>query len=450
MLIDHLERLWEPIFIHDSYACRKGKGVHAGVDRLARGIRQITRNGRRPAWYLQLDIHNYFMSIDKAILMDLLAPKIADEDALWLTRVLVFHDCTERYVIKGDPGLLERMPPHKTLFHAPKGKGLPIGNLNSQFFANVYLNVLDQFVKHELKCRYYWRYCDDVVMLSEDPHELCAWRERIRTALRERLALELNPKRERLRPVADGVDWLGYIVRGDYRLVRRRVIGALKDKLHAARAVLVHPGAEHDRYSFDREPLDRLHASLASYLGHCLRARARTLWRSLWCEHAWLAEYFVMDWERLRLARRYLPPDGAASVAHQYRAYRARYRHDVLLFQVGCFFEFYAAADAEIAQILGLRPIGPNPRGARFGVPARQSTAILQRLLRRGRSVVWIAETADSVTPIKSRVIRDRYRPHFAQDTVAVDPEGDHRKGVIIQHAATAAAWRLVAESCKT
>jgi retron-type reverse transcriptase len=249
VLIDYLEKIWEPIFIHDSYACRKGKGVHAGVDRLARGLRQITANGRRPAWYLQLDIHNYFMSIDKAILMELLVPKIGDDDALWLTRVLVFHDCTDHFVIKGDPGLLARMPPHKTLFHAPKGKGLPIGNLNSQFFANVYLNVLDQFVKHDLKCRHYLRYCDDFVLLSEDPDQLRDWRERIRHVLGERLALELNPHRERLRPVADGVDWLGYIVRGDYRLVRRRVVGALKDKLHAARAALVHPArtAEGDR-----------------------------------------------------------------------------------------------------------------------------------------------------------------------------------------------------------
>jgi hypothetical protein len=448
VLIDYLEKIWEPIFIHDSYACRKGKGVHAGVDRLARGIRQITANGHRPAWYLQLDIHNYFMSIDKTILMELLAPKISDPDALWLTQVLVFHDCTERYVIKGDPGLLARMPPHKTLFHAPKDKGLPIGNLNSQFFANVYLNVLDQFVKHELKCRHYLRYCDDFVLLSEDPGQLRDWRDRIGCVLGERLALELNPQRERLRPVADGVDWLGYIVRGDYRLVRRRVVGALKDKLHAARAALVHPGRGHDRYRFTREIIDTLHGSLASYLGHSQRAHARTLWQSLWRDHAWLAEYFVLDWVRLRLERRYLPPDGATSVARQYRAYRARYRQDVLLFQVGCFFEFYAAADARVAQLLGLRPIGPNARGARFGVPTRHATAILQRLLGAGRSVLWIEEAADAVTPLKPRLIRDRYRPHLAQDPLPAN-SGDYGTGVVIRDARTAAAWRLAAESCR-
>ena len=253
VLVDYLERIWEPIFIHDSYACRKGKGVHAGVERLTRFIRQITRNGSRPAWYLQLDVHNYFMSIDKRILFDLLAPNIADDDALWLTKVLVFHDCTENFVIKGDAGLLEKMPPHKTLFHAPPGKGLPIGNLNSQFFANVYLNELDQFVKHRLKCRHYLRYCDDFVLLAESPEQLMAWREQIARWLHERLRLQLNPKRQRLRPVSDGVDWLGYIVRGDYRLVRRRVVGSLRDKLRAFRAELVVATESHFHYRYDRE-----------------------------------------------------------------------------------------------------------------------------------------------------------------------------------------------------
>ena len=84
----------------------------------------------------------------------------------------MFHDCTHEPVLKGDPRLLDRLPAHKTLFRAPPGKGLPIGNLNSQFFANVYLNALDQFVKHELKCRWYLRYCDDFVLVAESAAQL--------------------------------------------------------------------------------------------------------------------------------------------------------------------------------------------------------------------------------------------------------------------------------------
>ncbi len=125
-----------------------------------------TASGR--AWYLQLDIRNYFMRIDKAILWRLLAPHIADDDARWLTELLVFHDCTDGHIVKGAPGELEQVPPHKSLLRCEPGKGLPIGNLNSQFFANVYLNGLDQFVKHQLRCRHYLRYCDDFVLLSAD------------------------------------------------------------------------------------------------------------------------------------------------------------------------------------------------------------------------------------------------------------------------------------------
>ena len=162
VLVGHLEKTWEPIFIHDSYACRKGKGVHAGVARLQSFLRRATANGTREAFYLQLDIRNYFMSIDKQRLFAMLDAKLRpakpdDDAAHWWCHKLVFHDCTVNPVMKGDPQLADKLPPHKTLFHAPPGKGLPIGNLNSQFFANVYLNALDQFVKHGLEDREFKR-----------------------------------------------------------------------------------------------------------------------------------------------------------------------------------------------------------------------------------------------------------------------------------------------------
>jgi hypothetical protein len=115
----------------------------------------------------------------------------------------------------------EQLPAHKTLFKAAPGCGLPIGNLTSQFFANVYLDALDQFVKHQLKARYYLRYCDDLVLLSTSPAELAVWEAEIESFLSHTLHLTLNDRRRR-RPVSDGIDFLGYIVRPDYVLVRRR------------------------------------------------------------------------------------------------------------------------------------------------------------------------------------------------------------------------------------
>ncbi|WP_162532400.1 RNA-directed DNA polymerase [Candidatus Scalindua japonica] len=114
---------------------------------------------------------------------------------------------------------MNKIPPHKSLFKVTKNKGLPIGNLNSQFFANIYLNLLDQFVKHQLKCRYYVRYCDDLLLLSRDREELIMWKDKIEIFLDDKPQLELR-KSFKLQPVSNGIDFLGYIVRPDYLLVR--------------------------------------------------------------------------------------------------------------------------------------------------------------------------------------------------------------------------------------
>lgn len=416
VLVEHLESIWEPLFIHDSYACRKGKGVHAGVDRLQTFLRRVTANGTRPAWYLQLDIRNYFMSIDKQVLFDLLAPRIANDDARWLTRLLVFHDCTRDYVLKGDAKTLSRIPAHKTLFGSGPGKGLPIGNLNSQFFANVYLNGLDQFVKHELKCRHYLRYCDDFVLLAESRQQLLDWRERIRGFLRERLRLELNDGRERLRPVSDGVDFLGYIVRGDYRLVRRRVLGNCKERLHHFERRLVKVGQMATRYSFDAEAVDALAATVASYLGHFGKASARRLCRSLWRRFPFLAEYLALDPLAMRTRVRRKRRRDFHRVAQQYRHFREQFPDDVVFMQVGAFCEFYAVRKTDApAAGLELKTMRPTRRGARMGFPVGQWPSRLQQILRQGRSVVLVVESGESLQRLRERVPVARWVIHSGQ-----------------------------------
>jgi len=409
LLVDYLERIWEPIFIHDSYACRPGKGVHRGVARLQQFLRQATANGTRRAWFLQLDIRNYFMSMDREILFRLLAARLRDETALWLTRVLVFHDCTSNYLMRGRPDLLAQIPAQKTLFGAGPGKGMPIGNLNSQFFANVYLNGLDQFVKHELRCRQYLRYCDDFVLLAESPEQLGDWRDRIESFLRETLSLELNP-RQRLAPVANGVDFLGYIVRRDYLLVRRRVVHHLQERLRAFEQQLVSPVEGGLRYAFDRSVLDELAAVLASYLGHFKIAAAWRLWAALRRRFAFLAQYFAFDPADLRFVRTYPVPAGFLRAREQYAWFRRRYPGDVLFFQVGGFCEFYAGEDRAIARELGLHPMGRNRRGAAFGFPCTRTDEFLRRLRERQRSVLLIGESPVAHARIRARAPVARYR----------------------------------------
>jgi len=303
VLVDHLEQYWERVFIYDAYACRKNRGVHKGVNRLQRFMRQASGNGSRPIYYLQLDIQNFFMRIDKAILWDMLDAHIEDEDARWLTQLLVFFDCTRDPVIKGSASDLALLPDHKTLMRSDPGKGLPIGNLNSQFFANIYLNGLDQFVKHQLKCKHYLRYCDDFVLLHSDPEQLLDWKWRIADYLKQSLALELNPTRHRLASISNGVDFLGYIVRRDYLLVRRRVVNHLKVKLDDFQRVLVGDWRGRVCYRFDEELLDKLHATLSSYWGHFRLANSHQLKQSIWKRYSFLEHYFEWQAEDLKIVR---------------------------------------------------------------------------------------------------------------------------------------------------
>lgn len=260
ILIERLEKIWEPIFIHDSYACRDNKGTHKAVKRLQKFLRQITNNGKMRAYFLQLDIKDFFTSIDKELLFAIIQNKVSNPETLWLAEKVLFWDCTRSYIAKGRQQLLFNIPYNKSLFGKSNLRGLPIGNLTSQFFANIFLNQLDQFIKHTLKAHFYLRYADDFVLLSQDKDELLLWKEEIKNFLAKRLNLQLHPRRQKLQPISNGIDFLGYIIRPHYILVRRRVINNLKAKLK----------------EFKHCP-EKLKASLASYLGHFLWANCYNL-----------------------------------------------------------------------------------------------------------------------------------------------------------------------------
>lgn len=211
------------------------------------------------------------------------------------------------------------------------------------------------------------------------------WRARITDFLRERLLLELNPARERLRPVSDGVDFLGYIVRRDYLLVRRRVVGHLRERLRQFDKALVQEGPGYTRYKFDAALLDELNAVLASYLGHFKLADSYMLRQHLWQDVSFLGEYFDLDLASGALRRKDKLPSGLRGVARQYRWFRHCFLGDVLFFQVGKFVEFYQPGDVIVATVLGLQRMALNRRGARYGFPLAHSGNHLLSLLAKGR-----------------------------------------------------------------
>ncbi len=410
ILVNYLESLWEPVFIHASFACRRGKGIHKGVACLQKYIRQVSCNSNRRAWYLQLDISNYFMSMDKEILYSLICKRCPDSDARWLAKLLIFHDCTISPDMRGDPRLLKLLPRHKTLFYTPPGKGLPIGNLNSQFFANVYLNELDQFVKRNLKCKHYLRYCDDFVLLGKDRGMLIEWEEQIDSFLARRLQLRLNGKMRKLQPVRSGVNYLGYIVRAKYLLVRRRVVNTFRQKLSSFKKHLVLEKSGYRVYSFNRELLDQLFTVLSSYLGHCKHANSYKLLQAIWRDYDYLHRYFTIDFVMIRVQRRYLPQTNPTTVRHQYGYWQNQFRGDVVFMKVGKFVEFYYPIDPAIVQLLRLSPMKNNRRQARFGFPFGGMKKYLMQTVGAGYNVVFIEE-GERVGRIKQRELVYRLEP---------------------------------------
>jgi len=261
-------------FIFDSFACRKNKGTHAAVKRLKRFIRKVTKNYKKEAFYCQLDISGFFMSIDHDILFSIFKKFISkqdkpnqwEEEVLWLARTIIFYKPTKNYLIKGSPSLFKLIPPRKSLFESGENAGLPIGNYSSQFFANLYLNELDQFIKRELKCRYYVRYVDDFILLDRDKEKLKFWRDEINDFLKENLKLELNLNKIKIQPIDKGIDFLGYFVKPDYTLVRKKVVKRLKDKLYRLNnAKEGIPG------------LNKILATINSYYGHFKHASSFNL-----------------------------------------------------------------------------------------------------------------------------------------------------------------------------
>ena len=211
LLINEVENIWEKkLFIEDSYACRKDKGHHFAV-----------------------------------------------------RKVSEFH-------YKGDPALKKLLPQGKSLFDQKKNLGLPIGNLTSQFFANVYLNELDHFVKDKLDFKAYGRYVDDFVLFSNSKEEIIFSRNEIKKFLQSRLHLTLHPKKQQIQPTAHGLPFVGYFIKPWGVTVRRNVVKSLKNKI----------------YQFNRQSVTPKNlASLNSYFGHLGKAKTYRLRRHLILAH---------------------------------------------------------------------------------------------------------------------------------------------------------------------
>ncbi|MGN1240403.1 MAG: RNA-directed DNA polymerase [Paludibacteraceae bacterium] len=240
---NYIASLCDRRFIYDSYSCREGKGTLLGIERLEHRIRAVSHNYTRKAYVLKLDLQGYFMSIPReqlrrevhALLARVLPKSGLRRDiqslVLWLTDVFTLHEPLVDCRVRGSRTEWEGLPASKSLWHSPAGVGLPIGDLTSQLYSNIFLNRLDRFVTEELGCRHYGRYVDDFYLLSASRGQLRSWLARLQPFVAT-LGMRLHPRKIILQPVSlpcrqketPPLEFLGAVVFPYYRHCTHRTL----------------------------------------------------------------------------------------------------------------------------------------------------------------------------------------------------------------------------------
>ena len=253
LYFNYTHEIFERTFIEDSYSCIKGRGTHYGIRRLQRHILKESQNYKYPCYVLKMDIRGYFMSINRMKLLEIclasldkmathkigkyrptLWGNVVDMDFVrYLTREIVLLNPTIGCRIIGSRDDWKELPHSKSLFHSPSGCGLPIGNLTSQLFSNVYLNEFDQFMKRALHCRHYGRYVDDFYVVSCDKTWLESLVPQVTEFLSNNLGLAVHEGKTEVRFVNDGMEFLGAFVLPYRTYLSRATLGRMDEKLYA-------------------------------------------------------------------------------------------------------------------------------------------------------------------------------------------------------------------------
>jgi hypothetical protein len=232
------------MFIPESFSCRIGKGHHRGFFRAAEYLRKASVNNIKICFALKCDIRKFFDSVDHKILKRIIRKKIIDRDALELIDKIINSYHKKNWI----PAFAGMTRCEKNIISGKENKdqsarGLPLGNLTSQLFANIYLNELDQFVKQELRIKYYARYTDDFIIVSNDQKYLEVILPFIKNFLENELCLELHPNKVLIKKFSQGLDFLGYVARPYQNLVRirtkRRIFKRMKKATEKLAAGLI-------------------------------------------------------------------------------------------------------------------------------------------------------------------------------------------------------------------
>lgn len=268
-LYQYLNPIYDKLFIEDSYACRKDKGSHKAAQRLQYWMRQVSRKPDAKWYYLKLDISKFFYRVNHAKLLEILSRRIKDPELMRFLDSVINSRAEAFGLPRGRTP--QDTPPEEWLYDV----GMPIGNLTSQLFANIYMNELDQYAKHVLHIHYYIRYMDDVIVLAETKEQLQEWKERIEAFLRDELFLDLNDK-TCIRPVSMGIEFVGVRIYATHMKLRKSTVGRLKREVK--KITEMYATGEMSKEDFDRRV-----ASIKGLLAHTqsasLRGRLNLIYR---------------------------------------------------------------------------------------------------------------------------------------------------------------------------
>lgn len=310
LLINKLNHIFEQKFIEDSYSCREGKGTLFGVKQIARYMRDCSQNYTKDCYILKMDIKSFFMSIDKKILFrkvrELVVENYFEGDKELIIELLyrVIFNCPEKNChIKGKRSDWKGLPRSKSLFTSEPFKGLPIGNLTSQIFANYYMSEFDDYVKDGLGIKYYGRYVDDFVIIHPDKQFLIDIQPKLRRFMAERLSLTLHPKKVYLQHYTKGVKFIGAVIKPHREYIANRTKGNLYEKIELYNHKIAND------YKGIKNELDEVVSSINSYLGFMVHYKSFNIrkkmlekqWSPLWNKYITLSP----NMEKLEIKRKY-------------------------------------------------------------------------------------------------------------------------------------------------
>ncbi len=312
---NYTHTMLERTFIQDSYSCIKGRGTHYGIRRLEHHIRQESQNYQEDCYVMKMDIRGYFMHINRERLLEICMKRLqkmashrvgkeqkktwgelVDMDFVYyLTREIVLLNPVVDCRIKGREEDWKDLPHDKSLFHSEEGCGLPIGNLTSQLFSNVYLGELDDYMKRELGCKHYGRYVDDFYVVSASKEWLRSLVQKVRFFLRVHLGLILHEGKLKVLDVRYGVEFLGAYLKPWRRYVSNCCLKRMTRKVKALnKSVEVYDATRHE------ETFLRLRSSLNSFLGVLSHYKSKALRTQLMYSMSCFFYYGRFDLEVLR------------------------------------------------------------------------------------------------------------------------------------------------------